>query len=198
MESTIIIATHGSDEWKKMGNDLAIKTSDAFPGVEVIVGHSKDEQLHEIRNRLAKRAASEWLCFLDADDELAPGYFHALSKATGDLRAPAVWWREPDMPSVPVTLSDRNIRVGNPCVIGTLIRKSMFDKVGGFWGERAYEDWSLFRRAWLLGDKIEHVPEAVYIANVRPESRNNTVYDPVGLCEEIKNSHRVWMRGRNR
>lgn len=198
MEATIIIATHGSDEWRERGNNLAIKTNDAFPGVEIVFGHSKTEQLHEVRNRLAARATSEWLCFLDADDELAPGYFDAMERATGDLRAPAVSWVEEGISSEPRCLTERNIKVGNPCVIGTLIRKSMFDRVGGFWGERAYEDWSLFRRAWLVKAKIEHVPDALYIVHVSPDSRNNTVDDAAGLCEEIRISHREWMRQKKR
>ena len=98
----------------------------------------------------------------------------------------------------PISLAGRKIKDWNPCVIGTLIRKSMFVRCGGFWDERAYEDWSLFRRAWLLKAKIEHVPDAVYTVHVRPESRNNTVDDPLGLCQDIRMSHRAWMREKKR
>ena len=68
-------------------------------------------------------------------------------------------------------------------MVGTLIRKSMFERVEGFWDERAYEDWSLFRRAWLLKAKIEHVPDAFYFVHVNPVSRNKSVDDPMGLCD---------------
>lgn len=195
MDATIIVATFGSQEWKKRGEETANKTSDRF--IEsVIQGHSDNGSLAFIRNTLAAQAQSEWLCFLDADDELGAEYFKHLFLSNGDLRAPAVWWKEPDSLSIPVTLSNRDMRVGNPCVIGTLIRKEMFMQIGGFWEEPAYEDWSLFRRAWLLGAKLDHVKDAVYIVNVRPESRNNTVDNPAGLIKSITRSHDKWMRDR--
>lgn len=193
MDATVIIATHGDSQWITLAQERAIPSAQE-QGVSVL--HYHGESLHEARNFAASQVDTEWLCFLDADDELAPGYFEAMDKATGDLRAPAVWWREPGVPSVPVTLSNRDIRMWNPCVIGTLIRKETFEDVGGFWGERGYEDWSLFRRAWLAGARIQHVRDAIYIANVSADSRNNTIDDPEALCKEIKLSHRKWIKAR--
>lgn len=181
MDATIIIATHGSHEWRERGNNLAIKTADTFPGIEIVFGHRYDS-LHEVRNRLAARATSEWLCFLDADDELAPGYFEAMEAATGDLRAPAVRWVQPDGQYEQKVLDDRDIEVGNPCVIGTLIRKDMFDEIGGFKDWWAWEDWALFLSAHRKGAVLEHVQDAVYIAHVREKSRN----------QGVKNRRRLW------
>ncbi len=186
MDATIVIATHGSEEWHQRGNNLAIKTTDAFPGIEVVFGHGPREQLHEVRNRLAARATSEWLCFLDADDELSPGYFRAMEAATGDLRAPAVRWVYPDGRYDQQVLDDRDIEVGNPCVIGTLIRKDLFDEIGGFKKWWAWEDWALFLSAHRKGAVIEHVPDAVYIANVRENSRNQGVKNKQRLYNLIR------------
>lgn len=195
MDATIIVATHGDPKWVTLAQEVAIPST-VGQGVSVL--HYHGESLHQARNYAASQADTEWLCFLDADDELAPGYFEAMDRATGDLRAPAVSWVENGVATEPRCLTERNIKQWNPCVIGTLIRKSMFDRVGGFWGERAYEDWSLFRRAWLLKAKIEHVPDALYIVHVSPDSRNNTVEDAADLCDEIRLSHRFWMREKKR
>ncbi len=191
MDATVIVATYGDPKWVTLAQERAI-ASTVGQGVPVL--HYHGESLHQARNYAASQVDTEWLCFLDADDELAPGYFKAMDRATGDLRAPAVSWVEDGVATEPRCLSDRNIRRINPCVVGTLIRKSMFDAVGGFWGERAYEDWSLFRRAWILKAKVEHVPDAIYIVHVSPASRNNTVDNPSLLCEEIIMSHREWLR----
>lgn len=191
MDATVIVATYGDPKWITVAQERAIPSTQ---GQCVSVLHYHGESLHQARNFAASQVDTEWLCFLDADDELAPGYFEAMDKATGDLRAPAVSWVENGVATEPRCLTDRNIKNWNPCVVGTLIRKSMFERVEGFWDERAYEDWSLFRRAWLLKAKIEHVPDAIYIAHVRPESRNSTGMDAAALCEEIKMSHREWMR----
>lgn len=184
MDATIVIATFGSDEWRQRGTDLALKITEQFPGMEIVFGHGN--KLHETRNRLAARATSEWLCFLDADDELSQGYFDAMQVATGDLRAPAVRWVQPDGQFEQKVLDDRDIEVGNPCVIGTLIRKDMFDSVGGFKKWWAWEDWALFLSAHRKGAVLEHVPDAVYIAHVHPESRNNTVKQKQRLWNLIR------------
>ncbi len=195
MDVTIIVATFGSETWEKMGKATA---NNAYWQFNLPVLNAHGTTLHETRNDLAAQAKTEWLCFLDADDELSVNYFNAMEKGTGDLLAPAVLWLEDGMPAVPVTLGNRDMRVANQCVIGTLIRKEKFEDIGGFWGERGYEDWSLFRRAWLTGSTIQHLPEAVYIVNVSKDSRNNTIDNPQLLCKEITVSHREWMRHRKR
>lgn len=193
MDATVIVATYGDPKWVTLANARAVPSAES-QGVAVIQYHG--ETLAKARNYAASQADTEWLCFLDADDELAPGYFDAMKRASADLRAPAVSWVIDGVASEPQVLSGRHIRNVNPCVIGTLIRKSMFDDVGGFWEERAYEDWSLFRRAWLNRASLSHIADAVYVVNVSPDSRNNTVDDPDRLCKEIKISHNIWKRDR--
>jgi cellulose synthase/poly-beta-1,6-N-acetylglucosamine synthase-like glycosyltransferase len=193
VDATVIVATFGDPKWVALAKDRAVPSAES-QGVPVIQYHG--DTLAQARNFAASQADTEWLCFLDADDELAPGYFRAMERSSADLRAPSVSWVTDGVASEPQSLAGRNIRVMNPCVIGTLIRKDMFDNVGGFWEERAYEDWSLFRRAWLRGARVGHVNDAVYIVHVSPNSRNNSIEDPMGLCREIKMSHKLWRWGR--
>jgi len=189
----VIVATFGEERWAQLARTIAVPSAEAERPTELIVHHGSS--LHQVRNAAAAAASSEWLCFLDADDELEPGYLAALLAAAGDLRAPAVRYVTGGEPLPPAqTLERRNISNLNPCVIGTLLRRELFEEAGRFWPEKAWEDWSLFRRCWLLGAKIEHVPAAVYRVNVNTAGRNSTVDRPHTLHREILRSHAAWLR----
>lgn len=181
--ATVIIATYGDESWAQMAAGDAM-TSCVDQGVDVILSH--EGTLAEARNRGAARARTEWLIFLDADDRLAPGYVSALMAAEGDLRAPAVSWVTEHDATPPRCLDDRNIEHLNPCVVGTAIRAQMFRDCGGFEEWPAWEDWALFLRAHRRGASIVHVPDAIYLATVRPGSRNQSVRDARRLHAQIK------------
>lgn len=196
MDVTIIVATFGADEWQQRAAAVAVPSAIAQAPPELIVEHGRT--LADARNTAARRARGEWLCFLDADDELEPDYLATLTAGSGDLRAPAVRYVVPGEPEpAPVTFEGRNIARMNPCAIGTLVRRSMLLTVGGFWPERAWEDWSLFRRCWLLGATIEHHPAAVYRATVGA-GRNSTIANRQQLHRDILTSHDQWQKARAR
>lgn len=185
MDVTVIIATYGAGKWRRLAHERALPSALA-QGCPVIIQHDPDAQLHEVRNRAAAQATSEWLVFLDADDELAPGYVEALGAASGDLRAPAVSWVTEHHATDPVTLADRDIERLNPCVIGTAIRRDLFTQVGGFADWPAWEDYALFLKAHRAGASLTHVPDAVYRVWMRPGSRNQTVEHPRRLLAQIQ------------
>lgn len=190
MDVSIIVATHGSSEWLRLGNDTASICRDQF--AEPLIRVHGGSSVSEARNAGAELVNTEWLCFIDAGDYVNDDYFEKMNAATGDLRAPRLrFYQSGLMPYEPFDLTQRNMDHENQCAIGTLIRKEMFDRVGGFWNERAYEDWSLFRRAWLLGATIEHV-DTFYNSTVMDNSRNNTVDDPGQLISDIRVSHEFW------
>lgn len=193
---TIIIATYGAESWRDRARAVALPSTQG-QGAEVLTMHG--DTLASARNLGASLAEGEWLVFLDADDELEPGYIEALSNATGQLRAPAVRYvYQNGYADPPQTFGNRDMLTMNQCVIGTAIPKDLFTAIGGFWEERAWEDWSLFRRAYLTGASITHNPQAVYRANVAPLGRNNTVHNPHELHEQIRRSHEEWIVEYNR
>lgn len=192
----VVVATFGAERWAEHARRIAVPSADAQHPDELIVHHAAGDQLHQARNAAAALARSDWLCFLDADDELEPGYLAAMAAASGDLRAPAVRFVTAGTAPPPPTVLRRDMATLNPCVIGTLIRRDLFAEVGGFWPERAWEDWSLFRRAWLTGATIAQVPDAVYRVNVDPTGRNSTVDRPHTLHREILRSHAAWLAQR--
>ena len=179
MDVTVCIATFGDPAW----SDLAIRT--ALPSAlwqaespPVVMVHG--ETLAAARNAAAAQAETEWLIFLDADDQLAPGYIAAMSAASGDLRVPRL-----DLGGIEVDLTGRDIEHTNPCPVGTAIRKAMLADCGGWPEFKAWEDWALFLRASRRGAVIEHT-QALYLAASNPDGRNSTVFSPRSLHKEIR------------
>jgi glycosyltransferase involved in cell wall biosynthesis len=177
MNVSIVVATYGSMEWANMGNECAAKARehDAFSVVNV---HLHDGTLAEARNLGAEDATGDWLCFLDADDELAPGYLEEMAAAFpgGDrwLLTPAVQYVRGRVWPRPKIWPAMDLRNGNYLVIGTLVPRAVFEEVGGFREWPMYEDWCLWQRCWKAGCEVVEVPDAVYVAHARPRSRNRS------------------------
>lgn len=195
MDVQVIVTTWGHPSWAGLARKTAIPS--AVDQAPVFHYHTVTPGAGAARNEAVSDCnPSEWIIFLDADDELAPGYVEAMKAAVEhdeQLLSPAL-----QLPGQPArTLEDRDIVNGiNPCPIGTMIHRRMFDEVGGFWNERAYEDWSLFRRAVLVGAEILFVPDAVYHAHSTPSGRNGTVPNARRLMRDIVRSHNQWMKMR--
>lgn len=200
MDLSVIIATHGDRRWVDQANGRALPSvaAQSVAPAEVVLRHHPTMALHEVRNWAAKSARGEWLCFLDADDQLDHRYVEAMVQAEteGALLAPSVSWATAGVPADPVSLARRDIAKVNPCVIGTLVRRSTFLAVGGFWDWPAWEDWCLFRRCWLAGERVVHVPDAVYVAHVSPDGRNSSPDADRRLHRRITDSHHRWQRRR--
>lgn len=178
MDVTVAIATFGAPEWVQLAHKRAIPSAEA-QGVPVI--HRHGTSLAQARNEALGLVETEWVIHLDADDELTPGYIEAMERGTADLRAPAVSYvrryhqpRPAGMPKVAGHTHECTaecLREGNWLVIGTAVRAAMAREIG--WREYAcYEDWDFFQRCWLAGATVEAIPDAVYRAHVRFDSRN--------------------------
>ncbi len=170
---TVIIPIFGDVErWGLLAQRaLASALCQTVPAVDVIV--SVAETLQEARNRPAAAAETEWLCFLDADDELDPRYLEEMLAGTGDLRQPATLGVvEGQEDPFPVVIPAKPLLDGNYIVIGALVRREIFESAGGFSELPAYEDWDLWIRCWLEGAVITTCPEAIYRVHVLPDSRN--------------------------
>lgn len=186
MDVTVIVATFGGPEWVGLAEQRALPSATRF---NLPVIHSHEATLHEARNAGAEKATTEWLCFLDADDELEDGYFGAMSASDADLRAPLVryvtdgvarparwprvWGHEHDCTA-------ECLQFGNYMVIGTLVRRELFLAVGGFRDFDWSEDWDLWVRCVQAGASVESV-NAVYRAHVRSDSRNRAPGNDVRL-----------------
>lgn len=194
MEIDVIVTTWGHPSWLGKAQRTAVPS--AFEQASTHLIYLEDAaSAGDARNRAVETVdPQEWICFLDADDQLEPGYIDA-------MRAAGLWRTHLGAPALrlpgkePETYPDRDIVTGlNPYPIGTLIHRTMFEQAGQFWGESAWEDWSLFRRAVLHGAAIRFVPDAVYNATASTRSgRNSTVRNPKKLRREIIEAHNLWM-----
>jgi hypothetical protein len=171
---TVVIGTYGDfARWRAIAaRALTSLERQARPPDDVLHVHA--DALALARNAGAEAARTEWLCFLDADDELAPGYVGAMLAAEGDLRYPRVVWVEEGRPEPPpCELGPFDLRERNYLVIGTFVRREQFLRLGGFDPRLPiYEDWDLWLRCRRDGARIVLCRDAVYRAHVRAGSRN--------------------------
>lgn len=185
MKVTICISTYGGREWETLAQERALPSALEQDADEVLVGHDDDGTIASIRNELGGMAQSDWLCFLDADDRLAPGYLDAMRRAWGQaggddgtprLLTPQVSYVRKNRPMRPRFL-DRGISLqdDNWLIVGTLVQKDLFVKVGGF-GDypHGFEDWSLWAKCWKAGAEIVKVPDTIYYAHMNPRSKHRT------------------------
>jgi glycosyltransferase involved in cell wall biosynthesis len=173
MTVSIIVSTFGDRSiWHPLACRAIGSAEKQTVKSQVIYVHGAS--LQDARNAGAARAEGDWLIFLDADDELDPGYVEAMEAGTGDLRQPAtlgvVDGREDPFP---VVIPKKPLLDGNYMVIGTMCRKDLFGQVGGFDDWPIYEDWDLWIRMWLLGAVPAPCPEAIYRVHVQQEGRNS-------------------------
>lgn len=178
---TVIIATYGDPVWETMAEERAWPSAIQQDAAQVFVWHDQTGSIATSRNTAAKRATQPWLLFLDADDELAPGYIEAMQDAIGRtpepliLFTPAVQQIRNGVARGQPVFFDRgiNLRADNWLVVGTVIHQDLFWKVGGF-GDypHGFEDWSLWSKCWRIGAQVVKVPQAVYRYHSNPRSKH--------------------------
>jgi len=178
LDATICIGTFGESRWAHLATERAIPSGEA-QGVPVV--HRHGLTLASARNEALALVETPWVVFLDADDELAPGYLDALGSGLADLRAPAVSYvkhgrRQP--PYMPRVAGHRHecsgdcLPQGNWLVIGSAVVTSLMQTIGGFREFAWSEDWDVWLRCWRTGASIEAIPAAVYVAHFSAQSRN--------------------------
>jgi glycosyltransferase involved in cell wall biosynthesis len=180
MRISVIVATYGDESWSKLADERALPSAEAQDADAVIFLHEEEGTRASSLNQGARGfPPCDWLIFLDADDELAPGYVGAMRRAAeqhdaGDmvLFTPAVQHIRKGRPSTPAFM-DRGIslRDDNWMVIGTMIHRDLFNQVGGFDDHpHGFEDWALWSKCYRLGAEIIKVPDAVYRYWHNPQS----------------------------
>lgn len=177
---TIVVGTYGQRKWAELAERRALPSARRF-GHPVVHHHGRS--LHDARNGGLAQVTTRWVCFLDADDELEPGYFEAMARAGGEVRVPAVRYVRPNglarqSPGIPKVAGHTHdcsaecLPFGNWIVIGALVTADLVRRVGGFDNHAWSEDWCLWARCYQAGAAFARCPDAVYRAHVRPDSRN--------------------------
>lgn len=181
---SVCVATYGDPEWMNLAIGRALSSTDAAGAddADVISVHLLNGTVSSSRNACAERATGDWLLFLDADDQLAPGFIGAMGRAleqegTGGgpvLLTPAVQQIRRGPASTPFFYKECSLETGNWLVIGTLIQRNFFWEIGGFEEHpHGLEDWQLWAKAVKAGARIVKVPDAVYIAHMNRTSKHH-------------------------
>ncbi len=185
MSISVCIASYGDPEWRLLGWARAVPSAfnDGNENTEIIPLHQPDGTVSSSRNAAASEATEDWLLFLDADDELAPGFIGAMERAVeregtdGNRRlllTPAVQQIRQGPPGAPFFYKECSLTTGNWLVIGTLIQREFFWEIGGFEEHpHGLEDWQLWAKAVKAGAAIVKVPDAVYVAHMNRFSKHH-------------------------
>lgn len=132
-------------------------------------------------NEGARSALGNSICFLDADDEVAPGYVEAMASALRahpfvaarvDISLNTGWVAHTRDPFQHEGLMNvfEYLPFGIGCTLG--VRREVFDAVGGFCGDIRYdEDVDFCWRVQQIGVPMSFVPEAVVRYRFRSDLR---------------------------
>ena len=175
---SIVITTYGNHEWVEMAEQRAHPSAIIQNAYEVILHHEPNLTIGPARNNAIARASGDYVCCLDADDELAPGYIATMQDAIDNhptpdkaLFYPAVAYVFKGRERPPLMRPVADLRVDNFLVIGTVVSRDLLLSVGGFNDEpHGFEDWTAWAKCWRAGASVEQVPDAVYRAYVNPRS----------------------------
>lgn len=198
LDCSIVCSTFGNYKWQLQAQERALPSARSF-GLPVYYNHGT--KLHEARNAGLNQVETEFVCFLDADDALAPDFFEQMETVNGDLRPPSVnhvYEQVTFMPKVVGLTGVHNhictgecLIEGNWLVVGTVARTDLIKKVGAWkeWGN--WEDWELWLRCWIAGATITPVPKAIYRAYSTSQGRNkaNTPEEDRRIYHEIRRAN---------
>lgn len=173
MRISVLISSYGGRRWHRMATSRAEPSASTQGAHEVLVLHEQHGTIASCRNNNAAQATGEWLCFLDADDEMTAGYIGAIQAAEnpelGDLAlyTPMVEYVQGRRRQEPKFWPESDLTTGNWMVIGTVVSKRLFTEIGGFHegDPHGLEDWALWAMAYQRGAKPVKVPGAIYIAH---------------------------------
>lgn len=212
MNVAVLVATYGDKRWiERAERALASAREQNATARHLHAYHGLT--LADARNALARTSTADWLCFLDADDELEPGYLDAMERANGGWIYPQLengWETGPPPLLVPLLRRVHNGDLSNAwaswpnkgqwpkvneAVIGTLVHRRLFEQVGGFRDTTddgtpitMYEDWDLWLRCYDAGAKLVYT-DAVYREHVNPAGRNTNTHEAQTVYDAIWNDH---------
>lgn len=194
----ILCATFGDNTWIDRAHTHALPTAEG----QAPTRHLHGPSLHVTRNRLVETSTADYLVFVDADDQLAPGYIDAIrdlynvskgqpTKPRDRLYKPAVQYIDADgTEKPPRMLPWKLITQGNHLVIGTAVHREMAAKVL-FQDWPLYEDWDFWWRCMEAGGKVTAATGAVYRYFLSPDSRNYGIDETTKLeaLRSIRSAH---------
>lgn len=138
------------------------------------------------KNRALDQASGGFIAFLDADDLWLPHHLeHLLAAFDDDPSLDAAFGATDEFVDADGASDDARVpRLGavGPLLSGSLLRRSLFDRVGTFSPEVALGDWiDWWSRATSAGARVVHLPE---VLTRRRLHQHNTTLEQVGERHE--------------
>lgn len=214
----VIIATFGSDIWLDQGDWLCSEIQKQTVVPPLVRVHLPHGSLTEARNEGIRIilddpnwSDTEWVVFLDADDELDPQFTEALLNYDGDgdvLQTAVRGFRDgydddEDRPHfvdvlgmaprikrewldpVPVLTKQKYpLLRQNFLSIGSPVRVALLRQIGGFDEWPCLEDWAFFLKAYNNGAEFDELYEAVYWIN--DDHHRNLVDNADDIARQIR------------
>ena len=121
----------------------------------------------KMRNLLARGVKTTWLSFLDDDDLMLPNHLaeHSEYFDTADV---IFSWGMVIHPDGSEALFDSSyneesiLKGHNTIPVTATVRRSYFERVGGFPENERFEDWALWKRLILAGAKFQCIPKVTW------------------------------------
>lgn len=154
----------------------SVRAQTRYPDGIVVEGDRLREGAAAVRNRGLARVETEWVAFLDDDDEFLPGHLMLLEKwaehAGADMVYP--WFVQPEknwdglgMFGKPFHEHAWELEHRNFIPVTVLVRTQLLRDVGGFQppapGMTDCEDWGAWKALLAAGANIVHLPRKTWV-----------------------------------
>lgn len=196
----IFIGTYGDEKWAELALERAFPSAKATKPDLLVMAHG--ESLQDVRNGALADFDTDWLIFLDADDELDEAYVREMRRKV-DTLAPGHYVIQPATVTIrggrqvgtPKLIPPKpTLWEGNHCVIGSMFPTALFHQVGGFDDWPAWEDWGLWLKCLKAGARFTACPEAVYRIHEEDREHRNRIEPGYAqrLFQEMVDHYRQW------
>jgi glycosyltransferase involved in cell wall biosynthesis len=173
----IIVYNDGSTRFEtKDALEYLRKTAEDVTNTRITFLHESNSGVISARNNAAKLVRSDWVIFLDADDELLPSYLEGVYECvrafpTAEIVYPDYYVSKKGQVPVRAKSGPTDIRwisKVNTIPHSSFIKLDLFSALGGYSpiaNEIGAEDWELWVRAALHSVRFVHLNAPGYIYN---------------------------------
>jgi hypothetical protein len=154
--------------------DATADVANALTDERVRYIYQENRGLSAARNTGIKHSSGKYLTFLDSDDQFLPEKLEVLVNVLeenphfGFAAGQAIPVDEDDIPvgeifDVPLPDDSRQLLLGNPLHVGSVMVKRSWQEIVGFFDEtlRSYEDWDMWLRLARAGCPMTYVARPV-------------------------------------
>jgi hypothetical protein len=177
---SILMATHRSGYLPDALASVRAQTRQDF---QLLMDYTPGAPLGARLNRLASIAVGTWFVILCDDDRLSPDFLDELLRAADTDPVARVLYSDVTVlrddgglqraHMKPWTLD--SFREGPPCWITSLVRRDLWQQIGGHDTALAYHDYDFWYRCYLAGAQARHVAAPLWQYREHPQQWTHRV-----------------------